>query len=149
MGEVIPFRAPAVRRPPWSAAYRAAMPEELAVIAAVESGGGHADMLAAAGPLLGRLNVDYGFAVMRRGLPEEPGALANALLLLSRALAAIGPGTGRRPAGAYGVYFGRSPLAWFEDGYGGETGLAVPTGIGVAELAAFIEARLSMRRHGT
>ena len=147
MGEVVAFKAPSARAAPAPAATI----EELAVIAAVEGGGDRAAVMDAAAPLLERLNLHYGFAVMRRGLPEEPGSLANALLLLSRSLAALDPIASalQRPrTGAFGVYFGEERLAWFEDGYGGETGLAVPPGIGVRELAAFVAMRLARGRRG-
>ena len=58
MGDVLPFRTPARRAAARGAlGGHEAMPDELAVIAAVERGGGPAEVLAAAAPLLERLSI--------------------------------------------------------------------------------------------
>ncbi len=44
----------------------------------------------------------------------------------------------------FGVYFGRRQLAWFEDGYSGTTGLAVPNETNAADLAAFVRPRIAV-----
>ena len=89
----------------------------------------------------------YGFVVMRDGLPNEPAILGSALLELFRGLSMLDAEmSAPRTYSTFGVYFGRARLAWFEDGYGGETGLAVPNSTKAADLAAFVRPRLARPR---
>ena len=101
----------------------------------------------AASPLLERCRDRYGFVVMRDGLPREPAILGRALLELSRGLSMLDAEMGApRTYPTFGVYFGRRQLAWFEDGYSGTTGLAVPSETKAADLAAFVRPRIAVAR---
>jgi hypothetical protein len=145
MGVVLPFEPRATKR---TIARRGATHEldtidgELALMAAQCEGRDRRSILAAARPLLQRCR-DLGFTVMRPGLPADPEVLACALLTLARGLRLLGAELREhRPRRAFGVYFGRKELTWFEDGYGHRTGLAVPIGIDTAELTRFIQQRV-------
>jgi hypothetical protein len=99
----------------------------------------------AASPLLERCRDRYGFVVMRDGLPKEPAVLGRVLLELSRGLSVLDAEMGApRIYPTFGVYFGRRQLAWFEDGYSGTTGLAVPNKTNAADLAAFVRPRIAV-----
>jgi hypothetical protein len=147
MGDVIPFRPRRARLPAGPARLTA---REQALLDAVEAGGDRAAVLRAAGPLLQWMGHEHGCIVMRRGMPEEPRAIAAAILALSRALAAARREAGRsdRPLDTFGAYLGQDRLAWFEDGYGGATGLAVPVGVDAEALAAFIASRFRGQARG-
>ena len=120
---------------------------EAAVMAAVRDGGGVAEVLAAAGPLITLCRERSGFAVTSGSLPAEAEALASALVNLSRGLALLETELGgRRPTRNFGVYLGRPDLSWFEDGYGGMTGLAVPVDVDPTALAYFVRPRLRETR---
>jgi hypothetical protein len=97
------------------------------------------DVLVAVKPLLRHCRDQFGFTVMRGSMPSDPGVLAACVLALTQALklleAEMGP---CRSKSNYGVYFGRDELSWFEDGYGGTTGLAVPHDIDAKRLADFV-----------
>jgi len=143
MGEVVQFIARARGAGRLAAVQPARRPDSTALLGALGEGTDQRALLEAAKPLLEELRDRYGFSVMRRGLPTEPEALSAALLTLADALAELDVQVGgRRPLGAYGVYLGQAALTWFEDGYGGTTGLAVPNGIEPAALARFIRARI-------
>jgi hypothetical protein len=97
------------------------------------------DVLNAAKPLLRHCRDQFGFTVMRGSIPSDPGVLTSCVLALTQALALleseIGPCRSKKN---FGVYFGRDELSWFEDGYGGNTGLAVPNDIDAKSLAEFV-----------
>lgn len=89
----------------------------------------------------------YGFAVMRDGLPDDPDELATALAGLLSGLALLDSEVGSgRALSTFGGYFGREELAWFEDGYGRVSGLAVPARFEPAVLAAFVRPRIHEAR---
>lgn len=139
MGEVIPFER--LARPGWrwlDNGSRAA-PDPLMAIRAAARTGRLDDVVEASRPLLRAFNRS-GFAVMRSGLPSEPEVLVDALATLASAIALLDSSGSRRPT-SIGVYLGRPALAWFEDGYGGATGLGVPSGTTPTALAAFVTAR--------
>jgi hypothetical protein len=145
MGVVLPFEPRATKR---TIARRGASHQldtidgELALMAAQHEGRNRRGILAAARPLLQRCR-DLGFTVMRPGLPADPAILACALLTLAQGLRPLGAELAQsRPFWAFGVYFDRRELAWFEDGYGGTTGLAVPIGIDAAKLTQFVQHRV-------
>jgi len=117
---------------------------ELAVLAAMREGRDRRGILIAARPLLERCRDQYGFTIMRIGLPTAPEALARALLTLARSLRPLEANLGgRRPFWAYGVYFSeQKEPAWFEDGYGCSTGLVVLIGIDAIELSRFVQQRI-------
>jgi hypothetical protein len=103
-------------------------------------------VLEAARPLLAQCRDRYGFVVMRDGLPKEPAILDRALLELYRGLSMLDAEMGApRTYPTFGVYFGRRQLTWFEDGYSGTTGLAVPNEINSTDLAAFVRPRVAAR----
>lgn len=102
---------------------------------------------------------DWGFTVMRAGLPEDPGELAAAFRLLNDALDPIrrrGAGMpGPRDYPSYGIYFSGRPgallrnvphLTTFEDGYGSGprgrqgvgSGINVPLNTNPRDLALFL-----------
>jgi hypothetical protein len=84
---------------------------------------------------------------MRDGLPNEPAILGRALLELSRGLSMLDAEMrAPRTYPTFGVYFGRRQLAWFEDGYSGTTGLAVPSETEADDLAAFVRPRIAVAR---
>lgn len=116
---------------------------ERVVAAAMHAATNQLDVMKAARPLLDRCRDRYGFVVMRDGLPQEPDVLVRALLNLSRGLAVLDlemeiP----RTYPTFGVYFGRRRLGWFEDGYSGTTGLAVPNDTEALALASFVRSRI-------
>jgi hypothetical protein len=121
---------------------------ELALIAAVRDRRDRRCIMAAARPLLERCRVRYGFTVMRAGLPRTTEVFARALLTLARGLRPLDAELcGGRPFWAYGVYFSeQQELAWFQDGYGSASGLAVPIGIDAAELTRFVQQRIQPLR---
>ena len=58
-------------------------------VAAAAMNGDQRAVLEAAHPLLRRLGRDFGFSVMRAGLPEAPNALADALALLANCVISL------------------------------------------------------------
>ena len=143
MGEVIEFR-PKVRRADGALG---ALQADVAAVEAVA--GGTRAVLQAAEPLFERLSRDFGFTVMRRGLPDDPSALVAALALLSQCATSLAVEFGvGRPFANVGVYFTSDLLAWFDDGYGEETALSVPLTVTARELTAFIRAHVVGRRKG-
>jgi len=121
--------------------------DEQAIVHAVSAAFDQAGVLAAARPLLDRCRDRYGFVVMRDGLPREPAMLGRALLELHRALCDLDAAMAApRTYPTFGVYFGHSRLTWFEDGYSGCTGLAVPNDTKAADLAAFVRPRIAAAR---
>jgi hypothetical protein len=118
-----------------------------AVAAALHTAGSQLAALHAAKPLLDECRDRFGFVLMRDGLPDEPILLARSILELYKGLCSLDTTMGvPRTYPSYGVYLGRSALAWFEDGYSGETGLAVPFDTTAADIASFIIPRVSSRR---
>lgn len=110
-----------------------------AIRAAVDQSG----VLAAARPLLARCRDRYGFVIMHDGLPNAPAILGRVLLELSYGLTMLDAEMRvPRTYPTFGVYFGRRQLGWFEDGYSGATGLAVPNDTKAADLAAFVRPRV-------
>lgn len=151
MGVVIPF-ADFKRARTLAKAQPAAMAavSERAMIDAMRAATDQATLLAAARPLLDLCRDRYGFVVMLDGLPRDPEVLGGALLELSLGLSMLDAEMGApRIYPTFGVYFGRQRLAWFEDGYSGETGLAVPNDSVAAELAAFLRPRIAAARPRT
>jgi hypothetical protein len=119
----------------------------IALRMAVEHGLDQPGVLAAAAPLIDHCIDRYGFVIMSRGLPVDPAMLSRAVLTLLDALVRVDAGLGScRPSTNYGVYFGGHALDWFEDGYSGCTGLAVPDDVDAVALAAFIGPRLAKVR---
>ena len=148
MGVVIPFAE--IKR---SKAVGIAQPQaivvdhERAITDALGAGTDAPGILAAARPLLELCRDRYGFVVMREGLPTEPEALCRALIELARGLTMLDAAMAApRTYPTFGVYFGRKQLAWFEDGYSGATGLAVPNNAVAADLAAFVRPRVTVKR---
>ena len=144
MGVVVPFTPRPLKRELRSDGLPAnAIVAEQAMRAVARGHDDRQAVLAAAAPLMERVRDRYGFAVMRDGLPDEPEALATALAGLLRGLALLdaelGPG---RPLSTFGVYFGRDELAWFDDGYGGSTALAVPDRVDPSDLARIVRPRI-------
>lgn len=157
MGAVIPFeprgRARTTARPTGrqaseqDAASRNGGAEQAPPVSAAGDGGDCAAILAAAVPLLRRCSAVCGLTVMRTGLPDDPARLRAGLLQLSRAAALIEARLHGQPASAaFGVYLGQPRLAWFEDGYGGATGLAVPLDASPEAITDFVGARLAGQR---
>ena len=144
MGVVLPFTPrPTARTAATTARWEKAVQIERTVQTIAQTGADRAAVLAAAEPLMVWVRHRYGFAVMRDGLPEDPDVLATALVGLLRGLMVLDADVGRRRAlSTFGVYFGRETLAWFDDGYGGSTALAVPNDVDPAELARFVRPRL-------
>jgi hypothetical protein len=146
MGVIIPFEQiksanSPLRAPPFADATN----DHLTITAAVQAGADQLGVLMAASPVLERCRDRYGFIVMRDGLPKEPAVLGRVLLELSRGLSALDAEMGApRTYPTFGVYFGRRQLAWFEDGYSGTTGLAVPNETNAADLAAFVRPRIAV-----
>lgn len=147
MGVVIPFEPHSAGRsvlPSATTTDNGMFDAERRVLAALRDGRDCSAILDAARPLIALCRDRFGFTVMRRGLPQMPSALATALLTLSRSLRRLDLNFGgRRPLWTYGVYFGQSELAWFEDGYGSFSGLAVPDGMDADELSRFILDRIT------
>jgi hypothetical protein len=142
MGVVLPFEARAERRTVGRRAHEDTIAGEMALIAAQREGRDRRGILLAARPLLEWCR-HHGFTVMRAGLPTVPEVLGCALLTLAQGLRPLDAELREhRPRRAFGVYFGRKELTWFEDGYGHRTGLAVPIGIDTAELTRFIQQRV-------
>lgn len=143
MGIVIPFSP----RSKDEAAPPARPPVDAGANATAATGQDRADqaaVLTAARTLIERCHTRYGFVVMRDGLPTDPARLAKALTELHRGLSML-DGELRLPRTypVFGVYFGGPSLGWFEDGYGGLSGLSVPDDIDAATLAAFLRPRLT------
>jgi hypothetical protein len=145
MGVVLPFiTRPLMRGKSTAGQVVPAIGAEQAVLAVVREKADRGAVLAAAEPLLQRVRDRYGFAVMHDGLPEEPEALATALVGLLRGLTLLDSDIGQRRAlSTFGVYFGHRELAWFDDGYGGSTALAVPDRVLPDDLARFVRPRLN------
>ena len=148
MGVIIPFAEIKRAKSPLSAPpFADAGNDHRAITDAVHAGTDQLGVLVAARPLLERCRDRYGFVVMRDGLPKEPAILGRALLELSRGLSMLDAEMGApRTYPTFGVYFGRRQLAWFEDGYSGTTGLAVPSETEAADLAAFVRPRIAVAR---
>lgn len=154
MGVVIPFE-PRARLRAHVADRPADLPADLPADglgartskAALREDAGSDEVLAAAGPLIRLCRDRYGFTIMRDGLPSDPDVLGSALLNFSLGLALLEPELAGRPAsGNFGVYLGRPDLSWFEDGFGGMTGLAVPADVDPEALAYFVRPRLKGAR---
>jgi hypothetical protein len=148
MGVVIPFaeikrsKSVGIAQP-----QAVAIDHERAIPDALEAGADAAGILAAARPLLEMCRDRYGFVVMRDGLPNEPEVLGHALMELARGLMTLDAAmSAPRTYPAFGVYFGREQLDWFEDGYSGATGLAVPNHTEATDLAAFVLPRVAAAR---
>jgi hypothetical protein len=148
MGVIIPFgQIKSAKSPLIASLFADAGNDHLAIADAIEAGADQLGVLVAARPLLEQCRDRYGFVVMRDGLPKEPAILSRALLELSRGLSTLDAEMGApRTYPTFGVYFGRRQLAWFEDGYSGMTGLAVPSEIKAADLAAFVRPRIAVAR---
>jgi hypothetical protein len=146
MGVIIPFeQIKSAKSPLRAPPFADATSDHLAITAAVQAGADQLGVLLAASRVLERCRDRYGFVVMRDGLPKEPTVLGRALLELSRGLSALDAEMGApRTYPTFGVYFGRQQLVWFEDGYSGTTGLAVPNEIKAADLAAFVRPRIAV-----
>lgn len=130
MGIVIPFAAINRAESPGTAQTFAVSFDEDAVAHAIVAAVGLPAVLAAARPLLDRCRLRYGFVVMSDGLPDQPTTLSRAFLQLYRGLSMLDAEMAApRTYPTFGVYLGRQQLTWFEDGYSGTTGLAVPDGI--------------------
>jgi hypothetical protein len=142
VGEVIPFQRRVTGRGEPDPAVDARECEAL-VRAGVRAGCEARGILEAAKPLMAHARDRYGFAVMADGLPLDPDALAHALISLSRGLSLLVLDIPRRPLVTIGVYFGHADFSWFEDGYGEESGLAVPNAIVPEAFAAFVRTRLN------
>ncbi len=128
---------------PWSVQ---SVIDESAIAEAIRSASDQSSALSAARPLLDICRNRYGFSVMQNGLPRQPEALSHILLELYRSLLILDEEMHPpRTYPAFGVYFGYRKLAWFEDGYSGETGLAMPLNTKAAELAAFMRPRVARR----
>ena len=150
MGVVIPFAE--IKRAKLLAGAQPLTPadSEQATAQAISVAADQPGVLAAARPLLDRCRDRYGFVLMRDGLPQDPAILGRALLELFRSLSMLDAEMGApRTYPTFGVYFGRAGLAWFEDGYSGTTGLAVPNSTKAADLAAFVRPRLAGPRSRT
>lgn len=94
------------------------------------------DLVHAAQPLLALLRDSYGLTVMLQGLPRDRDALASALVTLLRAVRLVESVYGRQHATVpVAVYLGKAELEWFDDGYGENSALAVPTRIEPEQLA--------------
>lgn len=145
MGIVIPFAE--IKRAHPQQANRSAGGDEWAITDAVLAGADQAGVLAAACPLLDCCRDHYRFLVMQDGLPTDPTVLGRALIALRRGLAILDAEIAS-PRGypMLSVYFGRRRLTWFEDGYSGATGLAVPNEVHAAEIAAFVRPRVTVAR---
>jgi hypothetical protein len=141
MGVVIPFK-------PRAAMARASVVSDAKqqVLAALESGCDCGDLLVAARPLLGHLHRQFGFSVMTDGLPDNPRDLCTALFLLADGLDLLAFEVKTPVWWSFGAYFGRDHLAWVDDSYGSDTGLAVPGSITPVELAHFVRPRIIRRR---
>jgi hypothetical protein len=148
MGVIIPFAEIKRAKSPLSAPLFADGGNDYrAITDAVHAGTDQLGVLVAARTLLERCRDRYGFVVMRDGLPREPAILGRALLALSRGLSMLDAEMAApRTYPTFGVYFGRRQLAWFEDGYSGTTGLAVPSETEAADLAAFVRPRIARSR---
>ena len=147
MGVIIPFAEIKRAKPPLSAPLFADSDNDHRAITDAVHGTHQLGVLVAARPLLERCRDRYGFVVMRDGLPKERAILGRALLELSRGLSMLDAEMGApRTYPTFGVYFGRRQLAWFEDGYSGTTGLAVPSETEAADLAAFVRPRIAVVR---
>jgi hypothetical protein len=146
MGVIIPFeQIKSAKSPLRPAPFAYPVHDHLAITAAVQAGADQLGVLMAASSVLERCRDRYGFIVMRDGLPKEPAVLGRVLLELSRGLSALDAEMGApRTYPTFGVYFGRRQLAWFEDGYSGTTGLAVPNETNAADLAAFVRPRIAV-----
>lgn len=133
---IVPFR-PRKNRATGDATTR---DHELPVMEALRDGADHKAVLKAAGPLLARLHDRYGFTVMRSGLPVDPAALGNALLTLSRGLREAEAGLDLAPpVRSWGIQFRPDgAIHRFDDGYGSETGVALPVTATSADLARFV-----------
>ncbi len=116
---------------------------EQAVTLAAADAKSRVDVLRAATPLIEQCRDRFGFTLMRSGLPDDPRILIEALLALYRGLRLVGPLVGARPSQAFGVYLGQAELRWFDDGYSGTTGLAVPNRVEPQVLADFLRPRLT------
>jgi hypothetical protein len=148
MGVVIPFpeikraKSPGITQP-----LDTAIDAEEAITLAVDAGSDRSGVLAAARPLLEQCRDHYGFVVMRDGLPSDPAILGRALLELLRGLLMLDAEMGApRKYPIFGVYYGHRQLAWFEDGYSGATGLAVPNDVEARDLIEFLRPRVAMTR---
>ncbi|MDX2259827.1 MAG: hypothetical protein NW205_13050 [Hyphomicrobiaceae bacterium] len=118
-------------------------------VEAAAGAGSRSEVLSAARPLIAECRERFGFSVMADGLPTDGRTLATAILSLHAALEdlAKAPGVSLPIYPGFGVYFGRRRPGWFEDGYGGQSGLAVPNEVDPAQLAALVGNRL--RRLGS
>ena len=146
MGVILPFKP---REPQRTVALSRATTEvsmvdaEQTLHAAMDDGSDSSATLAVAQPLLDLCSNLYGFTVMQDGLPSRPEELARVLRTLARTLRQLEVDIdGPRPVWNFGVYFGQQELAWFEDGYGSMSGLAVPNEIDADELEEFIQPRI-------
>jgi hypothetical protein len=146
MGIIIPFAEIKRAKSPLTAPLFPDAGNDYQVITdAVCAGTDQLGVLVAARQLLERCRDRYGFVVMRHGLPKEPAILGRALLELSRGLSILDAEMGApRTYPTFGVYFSRRQLAWFEDGYSGATGLAVPTETEAVDLAEFVRPRVAV-----
>ena len=122
-------------------------PELSAITTALRASGDTSAVLRTAKPLLDQCRDRYGFVLMRDGLPQDPKLCSRSLLELYQGLCLLDTAMGApRTYPSYGVYLGRPALAWFEDGYSGETGLAVPNDVSAAQIASYIAPRVTSRR---
>lgn len=145
MGIIIPF----VKRTRVSNSAAAAF-DVAVLIDAIRAAGDQAAVMAAARPLLDRCRNRYGFVVMLDGLPRDPMILGDAIVQVFHGLTMLDIEMGApRTYPTFGIYLGRRHLTWFEDGYSGTTGLAVPNDIKAADLAAFVHPRISAARSHT
>ena len=145
MGIVIPFAV--VKQIKFAASAKplsAASDVEHATVESMRAAPDQRAVMAAARPLLDQCRDRYGFIVMQDGLPSDPAILGRALLALFHGLSALDREMAApRTYPTFGVYFGRSHLTWFEDGYGGTVGLAVTDSVDATDIAAFVRPRIA------
>lgn len=121
--------------------------DEQATTDAIQAATDQSGVMLAARALLDQCRDRYGFVVMRDGLPQDPAILGRALLALYRGLSMLDADMkAPRTYPTFAVYFGRTRLAWFEDGYSGTTALALPNDAAAADLATFVRPRIAVER---
>lgn len=141
MGIVIPFRPREAAKPAPGTLASTVARAEAEMLAAVAEGQDRLAVLMAAAPLIERCRERYGFTILCEGLPATAGALAEALIALTRGFDMLAGEMDGRPRHDFAVCFGHDRLGWLEvDGV--QAALAVPDDIEAEEFAHFVRAHL-------
>lgn len=98
------------------------------------------EVISHANGLLTHIMKTHGIALMQKGIPNDPKEFRNGLLNISKGLrTALADGAKYGTYPAHQIYMGQKHNRAFEDGYSGETGIAINHNSSPEELSNFFK----------